>query len=188
MEALLIPLAILVLAAVVVILVARALGRRRNPGAESGPASAGSSPEAARAAAGGLDQDQHRRVYAFIARGQAMAAIQAYREATGAGLRAARDAVAALAAHPQPFREAAPAIAPAEDADAPQHFPYRYRAIASRGEVTREVSSTMLNDEIYGRICRQAADGDVEGAAVALCRHSDITLDEAREFIALLED
>ncbi|MFS0718237.1 hypothetical protein ABC337_08150 [Arthrobacter sp. 1P04PC] len=188
MEALLIPLAILVLAAVVVMLVARTLGRRRNAGAESGPTGAPPSPEAARAAAQGLDQDQHRRVYAFIARGQAVAAIQAYREATGTGLRAARDAVAALAAHPQPFREAAPADAPAEDAGAPQHFPYRYRAIASRGEVTREVSSTKLNDEIYGRIRRQAADGDVEGAAAALCRHSDITLDDAREFIALLED
>ena len=33
-----------------------------------------------------------------------MAAIKVYLEATGEGLRASRDAVAALAAHPQPFR------------------------------------------------------------------------------------
>ena len=76
----------------------------------------------------------------------------------------------------------------ADDDDTPQRFPYRYRAIASKGDVTREVSSNMLNDEIYGRIRTLARSGDTEGAATALTRHSDITLKQAREFIALLDD
>ena len=118
-----------------------------------------------------------------------MAAIKVYLEATGEGLRASRDAVAALAAHPQPFRapEPAPAAVPDDD-DVPQRFSYRYRAIASKGDVTREVSSNMLNDEIYGRIRTLAKSGDTEAAATALTRHSDISMKQAREFIALLGD
>ena len=118
-----------------------------------------------------------------------MAAIKVYLEATGEGLRASRDAVAALAAHPQPFRapEAAPEAVPDDD-DVPQRFSYRYRAIASKGDVTREVSSNMLNDEIYGRIRTLAKSGDTEAAATALTRHSDISMKQAREFIALLGD
>ena len=46
----------------------------------------------------------------------------------------------------------------------------------------------MLNDEIYGRIRTLARSGDTEAAAEALTRHSDITIKQAREFIALLED
>ena len=76
---------------------------------------------------------------------------------------------------------------PDED-DTPQRFPYRYRAIASKGDVTREVSSNMLNDEIYGRIRTLAKSGDTEAAATALTRHSDISMKQAREFIALLDD
>jgi hypothetical protein len=104
-------------------------------------------------------------------------------------LRASRDAVGALAAHPQPYRgpQAQAADLEAED-DTPQRFPYRYRAIASKGDVTREVSSNMLNDEIYGRIRTLARSGDVEGAATALTKHSDISMKQAREFIALLDD
>ena len=112
-----------------------------------------------------------------------------YYEVSGQGLRAARDAVAALAAHPQPFRS--PAQEPSEpedDDEPPQRFPYRYRAIASKGDVTREVSSNMLNDEIYGRIRTLAKSGNIEAAATALTRHSDITMKQAREFIALLDD
>ncbi|HET8878206.1 MAG TPA: hypothetical protein VFN00_02045 [Arthrobacter sp.] len=192
MEALLIPLVILALAGIAVALAARALGRRkrslRPPGGRR-PGQAPGSAEAARAAAARLDQEQHRRVYALIAQGQAMAAIKVYLAATGEGLRASRDAVSALAAHPQPYRPAAgPEQPAADDDDAPQRFPYRYRAIASKGEVTREVSSNMLNDEIYGRIRTLARSGDTEGAATALTRHSDISLKQAREFIALLED
>jgi hypothetical protein len=118
-----------------------------------------------------------------------MAAIKLYFESTGEGLRASRDAVGALAAHPQPFRPPAAEQAPSEDEDdIPHRFPYRYRAIASKGDVTREVSSNMLNDEIYGRIRTLAKSGDTEAAATALTRHSDISMKQALEFIALLDD
>ena len=191
MEALLVPVLILVLVGVVVVLAARALGRRRPRGPQEEPAQpARSSAELARAAAAKLDQEQHRRLYALIAQGQAMAAIKLYLEATGEGLRASRDAVGALAAHPQPYRPKQAPEQPAhdDDDDTPQRFPYRYRAIASKGDVTREVSSNMLNDEIYGRIRTLARSGDTEAAAAALTRHSDISLKQAQEFIALLED
>jgi len=191
MEALLIPVLILVLVGVVVVLAARALGRRRPRKPQEEPAQpARSSAELARAAAAKLDQEQHRRLYALIAQGQAMAAIKLYLEATGEGLRASRDAVGALAAHPQPYRPRQAPEQPAhdDDDDTPQSFPYRYRAIASKGDVTREVSSNMLNDEIYGRIRTLARSGDTEAAAAALTRHSDISLKQAQEFIALLED
>ena len=190
MESLLIPLLILAFVGAGVLLGARVLSRR---GATSRPESAappGRDPvQLARDAAAKLTQEQHRRLYGLIAQGQAMAAIKLYLEATGDGLRASRDAVGALAAHPQPFRPEAPVEAPGEDEDdAPQRFAYRYRAIASKGDVTREVSSNMLNDEIYGRIRTLARSGDTEAAAEALTRHSDISIKQAREFIALLED
>lgn len=193
MESLVIPVLILLLVGAAVLLVARAVGRRTSgPKASSGTA-AGSTPpgepvELARAAAAKLTEDQHRRLYALIAQGQAMAAIKLYYEASGEGLRASRDAVGALAAHPQPFTPAAPEVPEHDDDDAPERFPYRYRAIASKGDVTREVSSNMLNDEIYGRIRTLAKSGDTEAAATALTKHSDISLKQAREFIALLDD
>ena len=190
MDSLLIPVLILVLVAAGVLLAVRAWsrrGERRRPAAVPHPAP--DSSELARTSAAKLSQEQHRRIYALIAQGQAMAAIKVYLEATGEGLRASRDAVAALAAHPQPFRapEAAPEAVQDED-DTPQRFSYRYRAIASKGDVTREVSSNMLNDEIYGRIRTLAKSGDTEAAATALTRHSDISMKQAREFIALLDD
>jgi hypothetical protein len=190
MEPLIIPVLILALVGAGVLLVAKAIGRRgKTVPSGSAPQPSRDPVELARAAAGKLDQEQHRRLYALIAQGQAMAAIKLYFECTGEGLRASRDAVGALAAHPQPFRPAASEPAPIEDEDdTPQRFPYRYRAIASKGDVTREVSSNMLNDEIYGRIRTLARSGDVEGAATALTRHSDISMKQAREFIALLDD
>lgn len=190
MESLLVPLLILAFVGAGVLVGARALGRRgARPRPEAAPQPASDPVELARSAAAKLSQDQHRRLYALIAQGQAMAAIKLYFEATGDGLRASRDAVGALAAHPQPFRPEPPAEAPVEDDDdAPQRFAYRYRAIASKGDVTREVSSNMLNDEIYGRIRTLARSGDTEAAAEALTRHSDISIKQAREFIALLED
>ena len=190
MEPLLIPVLILALVGAGVLLAARALNRHgRRPRPETSPQPSRDPVELARAAAARLNEEQHRRLYALIAQGQAMAAIKLYFDATGEGLRASRDAVGALAAHPQPFNAPAPQeAAPADDDDAPQRFPYRYRAIASKGEVTREVSSNMLNDEIYGRIRTLAKSGDTEGAATALTRHSDISLKQAREFIALLDD
>lgn len=190
MEPLLIPVLILALVGAGVLLAARALNRRgRQPRPETSPQPSRDPAEIARAAAARLSEEQHRRLYALIAQGQAMAAIKLYFDATGEGLRASRDAVGALAAHPQPFHApAAQDAARTDEDDAPQRFPYRYRAIASKGDVTREVSSNMLNDEIYGRIRTLAKSGDTEGAATALTRHSDISLKQAREFIALLDD
>lgn len=189
MESLVVPVLILLAVAAGVTLAARAIGRRKESAGAEPQAPAASSAELARIAAAKLSEDEHRRLYALIAQGQAMAAIKLYYEATGDGLRASRDAVGALAAHPQPYRgaEAAPAEVDDDD-DVPQRFPYRYRAIASKGDVTREVSSNMLNDEIYGRIRTLARSGDTEAAATALTRHSDISMKQAREFIALLDD
>ncbi|MBP1134114.1 hypothetical protein JOE31_000346 [Arthrobacter sp. PvP023] len=193
MESLVIPVLILLIVGAAVLLVARAVGRR-TAGATGAAAKtsrgtpSGDPVETAKAAAAKLTEDQHRRLYALIAQGQAMAAIKLYYEASGEGLRASRDAVGALAAHPQPFRSAAPEAPEHDDDDAPERFPYRYRAIASKGDVTREVSSNMLNDEIYGRIRTLARSGDTEAAATALTRHSDISMKQAREFIALLDD
>ncbi|HJV97936.1 MAG TPA: hypothetical protein VJ617_02400 [Arthrobacter sp.] len=191
MESLVIPAIILVVVAAGVALAARVISRRMTASGAAGTAAPAVDPvELARAAAAKLTEDQHRRLYALIAQGQAMAAIKLYYEATDAGLRAARDAVGALAAHPQPYRSPAAGepVQDADDDDTPQRFPYRYRAIASKGDVTREVSSNMLNDEIYGRIRTLARSGDTEAAATALTRHSDISLKQAREFIALLDD
>ncbi|QCP00442.1 hypothetical protein FCN77_25475 [Arthrobacter sp. 24S4-2] len=188
MESLVIPVLILLAAGAGVLLVARVMGRRaagRRAGGHTPPADP---VELARAAAARLTEDEHRRLYALIAQGQAMAAIKLYYEASGEGLRASRDAVGALAAHPQPFRPAAPEAPEPDDDDTPERFPYRYRAIASKGDVTREVSSNMLNDEIYGRIRTLARSGDIEAAATALTKHSDISMKQAREFIALLDD
>lgn len=190
MESLVIPVIILAVVAAGVALAARAVSRRQAAAKQAGTAPAPDPVEVARLAAARLSEDQHRRLYALIAQGQAMAAIKLYYESTGDGLRASRDAVGALAAHPQPYRSPAaePAEAEPDDDDTPQRFPYRYRAIASKGDVTREVSSNMLNDEIYGRIRTLARSGDTEAAANALIRHSDITIKQAREFIALLDD
>lgn len=209
MESLVIPILILVIVAAGVALAARAFTRRagrtgiETPETDAGTpdtatgtgaprtlnASAAAQRELARQASARLSEEQHRRIYALIAQGQAISAIKAYNESTGQGLRAARDAVVALAAHPQPHQAARPAPAGQQDADGqPERFPYRYRAIASRGAVTREVSSNMLNDEIYSRIKGLAASGDLEAAAATLARHSDVDLPEARAFIALLAD
>jgi hypothetical protein len=189
MESLLIPVIILAVVAAGVTLAARAIGRKQASARDARTVPAPDASELARLAAGKLNEEQHRKLYALIAQGQAMAAIKFYYESTGDGLRASRDAVGALAAHPQPYRGPQEQAADAEpDDDTPQRFPYRYRAIASKGDVTREVSSNMLNDEIYGRIRTLARSGDTEGAATALTKHSDISLKQAREFIELLDD
>lgn len=187
MQSLVIPALILVVVAVAVALAARAISRRVAAGSRAG-SPAVDPVELARSASARLTEEQHRRLYALIAQGQAMAAIKLYYEASGEGLRASRDAVGALAAHPQPFQPAAPEAPEPDDDDTPERFPYRYRAIASKGDVTREVSSNMLNDEIYGRIRTLARSGDIEAAATALTKHSDISMKQAREFIALLDD
>ncbi|MFJ4028708.1 hypothetical protein ACIPWF_15130 [Paenarthrobacter sp. NPDC089989] len=191
MDSLFIPLVILILVIVGVLLLIRSFTKRSAENkANTAAAKTPKDPvQLAKESAAKLNEEQHRRLYSLIAQGQGMAAIKLYLQATGEGLRASRDAVGALAAHPQPFRPEAPAKdLLADDDDEPERFPYRYRAIVSKGDVTREVSSNMLNDEIYGRIRTLAKSGDVEGAALALTRHSDITIKQAREFIELLDD
>ena len=191
MESLLVPVLILISVIIGVLLISRWVARRAVAAkTEAALQSASKDPiELAKESAAKLSEDEHRRLYSLIAQGQAMAAIKLYLEVTGEGLRASRDAVGALAAHPQPFR--APEPAPQDlmpDDDEPERFPYRYRAIASKGDVTREVSSNMLNDEIYGRIRTLAKSGDVQAAALALTKHSDISMKQALEFIELLDD
>ncbi|BCW08652.1 hypothetical protein [Arthrobacter sp. NtRootA1] len=191
MDSLFVPLVILIAVIAGVLLLMRSFSKR-SAETKAGVAAANSPKDPvqlAKESAAKLNEEQHRRLYSLIAQGQGMAAIKLYLQATGEGLRASRDAVGALAAHPQPFTpEAQPKDLLSEDDDEPERFPYRYRAIVSKGDVTREVSSNMLNDEIYGRIRTLAKSGDVEGAALALTRHSDITIKQAREFIELLED
>ena len=191
MDSLLIPLVILIAVIAGVLLLIRSY-TKRSAETRADAAALNVPKDAvtlAKESAARLNEEQHRRLYSLIAQGQGMAAIKLYLQATGEGLRASRDAVGALAAHPQPYRPEAPAKdLLADDDDEPERFPYRYRAIVSKGDVTREVSSNMLNDEIYGRIRTLAKSGDVEGAALALTRHSDITIKQAREFIELLDD
>ncbi|MET4621204.1 ribosomal protein L7/L12 [Arthrobacter sp. 2762] len=191
MDSLFVPLMILIAVIAGVLLLMRSFSKR-SAETKAGVAAANSPKDPvqlAKESAAKLNEEQHRRLYSLIAQGQGMAAIKLYLQATGEGLRASRDAVGALASHPQPFTpEAQPKDLLSEDDDEPERFPYRYRAIVSKGDVTREVSSNMLNDEIYGRIRTLAKSGDVEGAALALTRHSDITIKQAREFIELLDE
>jgi len=74
----------------------------------AGRAPAGASPEASREAVSRLDEAGHRQVYAAIAQGQPIRAIQVYAQLTGCGLRAASAAVASLASHPVPYTKPAP--------------------------------------------------------------------------------
>jgi ribosomal protein L7/L12 len=89
--------------------------------------------------------------------------------------------------------QAAPAPAQAEDAQpqsapAPRAAPrgYRYRAIVSKGDTIREIASTRLNDDVFGRIRGAALDGDREDAVRLLLDHSEATEAEAREFVDLI--
>lgn len=256
MENLLPPLLILLAVAAVVALAIRAGARRSKASLED--ALAGGA-EAAAAASARLNEAQHRALYSLIARGLTVQAIAAFREATGAGLVEARNAVILLDRYPQAFRSAPAAPVPAPEAlpDAPaqtdlpdqtdlpaqasrpphdevphqatdaqgqppavvrrtsghadgepenpvpghesrptppqareeprpQRFPYRYRAIVSNGRQTLEVASNMLNDEIYNEIKALAQIGDAEDAAQMLRRHSEISIEDARAFVALL--
>ncbi|MFW0770936.1 hypothetical protein ACLRGH_13035 [Arthrobacter koreensis] len=79
---------------------------------------AGTSLEAAREAAAQLDEKGHQQVYAAIAQGQPIRAIQIYAQNTGCGLRAASAAVASLASHPVPYSRPRPEQPPAPDAAA----------------------------------------------------------------------
>ncbi|MER2135876.1 MAG: hypothetical protein ABS910_14470 [Arthrobacter sp.] len=82
---------------------------------------AGTSLEAAREAVAQLDEKGHQQVYAAIAQGQPIRAIQIYAQNTGCGLRAASAAVASMASHPVPFtrpqpRQEQPPVPDAADA------------------------------------------------------------------------
>lgn len=63
---------------------------------------------------------------------------------------------------------------------------YRYRAIVSRGDEVREVASTRLNEEIFGRIRSLALSGDLDGAARLLRGHADVSEGDAREFVSMI--
>ena len=76
--------------------------------AKSLRAPAGTSLEAAREAVAQLDEKGHQQVYAAIAQGQPIRAIQIYAQNTGCGLRAASAAVASMASHPVPFTRPQP--------------------------------------------------------------------------------
>lgn len=182
MEPLLIPLLILIAVVAVVLLLAHRWNRPAEPRDEVDPR------ELAREATRGLSSEQHRALYSLIAQEQLIGAIKVYREATGVGLRQARDTVLAMARYPQPYLAAPQPANTGEtgEEDTPEVFGYRYRAIASSGDTTLEVSSNMLNDQIYGRIRDLAVQGEREQAAALLARHSTISLDEAREFVSLL--
>lgn len=190
----LIPVVIVVAIAIVFLVVARVVaGRRKQEPAASGSASSfsGTAPEASVAtdASAKLTVDQHRKIYSMIAQGQHISAIKGYRTATGCKLREAVAAVAALEAHPQPSpTQAAPPveatrISAATTASAPS---YRYRAIVSKGHQVREISSTRLNDEIYGQVTELALALDYDGAATLLSQHADVSLTEAREFVTFI--
>jgi len=181
-EPLLIPLLILLAVVAVVLLLSRRWNRASEPREEQDPR------ELARESTRRLTPEQHRVLYSLIAQEQLIGAIKVYREATGVGLRQARDTVLAMARYPQPYIAPPQPGAPVKSAeeDAPEVFSYRYRAIASSGDTTLEVSSNMLNDQIYGRIRELAVQGEREQAAALLARHSTISLDEAREFVSLL--
>ncbi|MDN6299633.1 MAG: hypothetical protein L0J68_05005 [Micrococcaceae bacterium] len=69
-------------------------------------------PESAREAAGQLGAEAHRDVYRQLAQGNFMGAVQAYRAATGVGVKASIIAVRSLEAHPQGHQEGGPRIAP----------------------------------------------------------------------------
>ncbi|MCG2621831.1 hypothetical protein LVY72_07855 [Arthrobacter sp. I2-34] len=107
MESFLVP-ALILLVVVAGVLTAVGLSRKRagrSPRPSATAAGRGPAPtrEAAVAANARLDQQQHTAVYSLIARGRGLEAIQAYRQATGAGLREAATAVASLSAYPQPY-------------------------------------------------------------------------------------
>jgi hypothetical protein len=82
MESLVAPVLILLAVIAGVALAVRAVGKRKAArGAE--PAEPPVAPaELARTSAAKLSEDEHRRLYALIAQGQAMAAIKLYYEAT----------------------------------------------------------------------------------------------------------
>ncbi|ALE07115.1 hypothetical protein AL755_19280 [Arthrobacter sp. ERGS1:01] len=172
--------------------------------------------EMAQEASARLTPEAHRRIYSMIAQHQVLNAVKEYRKATSSSLGESAAAVAALGQFPQPSPEPVPEPAPQPDpgpvpvelaetatlsqapltvADIINAAPatpaapasYRYRAIVSRGDEVREVVSTRLNAEIYGRIRGLALSGDLDGAASLLRDHADIGVADAREFVGMID-
>ncbi|WP_104104854.1 hypothetical protein [Arthrobacter sp. 08Y14] len=85
--------------------------------AKAAPGTPRTSVEAAREANARLDATAHQQVYAAIAQGHPIKAVQLYAKFTGVGVRAAGAAVENLAMHPQPFVPQQPQR-PASDAPA----------------------------------------------------------------------
>jgi ribosomal protein L7/L12 len=204
----LVPLLIVLVIVVVVAAVARYFGRKGRAVQEAAPAGAGSAKpvrrgreitrEMAQEASAKLTPEVHRTVYSLIARQQVLNAVKEYRRATGSSLGESAAAVAALAEFPQPSPEPelpAPRESPLTVEDiinaapvaAPTPNAYRYRAIVSRGDEVREVASTRLNEEIFGKIRALANSGDFDAAAHLLRDHADIGLEDAREFVSMIE-
>ncbi|WP_334173409.1 hypothetical protein [Sinomonas sp.] len=104
MENLLPPLVILLCVVAVVIVMLRRGARRSKPSSE---VALPGGPEAAAAASSRLSEEQHRMIYSFIAQGLTVQAIAAYRQATGARLVEARNAVLLMDRYPQAFGSAA---------------------------------------------------------------------------------
>lgn len=77
-------------------------------------------------------------------------------------------------------------IVPAAVNPKPAATGYRYRAIVSQGEDVREVASTRLNEEIFGRIRQLALAGNYDGAAQLLREYADIGETEAWEFVSMI--
>lgn len=100
MENLLPPLIILLCVVGIVIVMLRGRARRST---SSPHAALPGGPEAAAAASSRLSEEQHRMIYSFIAQGLTVQAIAAYRQATGAKLIEARNAVLLMDRYPQSF-------------------------------------------------------------------------------------
>lgn len=89
-------------------------------------------------------------------------------------------------AEPTPAESATAGPEPVAPKPAVAAGTYRYRAIVSRGDEVREVASTRLNEEIFGRIRSLALSGDLDGAARLLRGHADVSEGDAREFVSMI--
>lgn len=182
----LIPVLIVVVVVALVLAVLRLVARRRSGDPDASvqaQAQAGLTADVARSASARLTEEQHRSVYSLIAQEQVLSAVQTYRKATRSSLKESALAVAALQRFPQQFTTAPPA----ERSQPPAGTaPYRYRAIVSRGDQVREIASTRLDDQIFTDVRSLALAGDYDGAARLLLEHSDVTLDQAHDFVALI--
>lgn len=158
--------------------------------------------ELAREAASKLNPVQHKAIYTLIAQGHQVAAVKEYRKITGSKLMVAYAAIGALEAFPQqPSQSIADyrhqiqgpdtgegnlAVNPAANSTGNANTNYRYRAIVSKGDEVREISSTRLNDEVFGRVRQLALAKDFDGAADILCQYADVTFTDAREFVTFI--